>query len=66
MAVFTEVSPEQAQALLTHLQLGELSSLRGIGAGIENTNYFVDCTGEDGHLQRYVLPVPWIAEHWRE
>ena len=18
------------------------------------------------HLQRYVLPVPWIAEHWRE
>ena len=55
MAVFTEVSPEQAQALLDHLQLGTLSSLRGIGAGIENTNYFVDCTGEDGHLQRYVL-----------
>jgi homoserine kinase type II len=55
MAVFTEVSPAQAQALLDHLKLGQLSSLRGIGAGIENTNYFVDCTGEDGHLHRYVL-----------
>ena len=55
MAVFTEVSPAQAQALLDHLQLGTLSSLRGIGAGIENTNYFVDCTGDDGHLHRYVL-----------
>ena len=54
MAVFTEVSPAQAQALLDHLQLGSLSSLRGIGAGIENTNYFVDCT-RDGHLHRYVL-----------
>ena len=50
MAVFTEVSPAQAQTLLDHLQLGRLSSLRGIGAGIENTNYFVDC--ESG---RYVL-----------
>lgn len=55
MAVFTEVSPAQAQALLDHLQLGQLSSLRGIGAGIENTNYFVDCTQADGHLHRYVL-----------
>ena len=54
MAVFTEVSASQAQDLLNHLQLGELSSLRGIGAGIENTNYFVDCT-RDGHLHRYVL-----------
>ena len=55
MAVFTEVTPAQAQALLDHLKLGQLSSLRGIGAGIENTNYFVDCTGDDGHLHRYVL-----------
>ena len=47
MAVFTEVSPAQAQALLDHLALGQLSSLRGIGAGIENTNYFVDC--QDAH-----------------
>jgi len=41
MAVFTEVSTEQAQALVTHLSLGTVQDLRGIGAGIENTNYFV-------------------------
>jgi homoserine kinase type II len=41
MAVFTEVSPEQAQGLLTRLQLGQLQSLQGCASGIENTNYFV-------------------------
>ena len=47
MAVFTEVSPAAAQALLTRLQLVELRALRGIEGGIENTNYFVTTdTGE--------------------
>ena len=41
MAVFTEVSPTEAQALLHRLQLGELVALRGIEGGIENTNYFL-------------------------
>ena len=41
MAVFTEVSPHEAQALLHRLQLGELVELRGIEGGIENTNYFL-------------------------
>ncbi|MDZ7812531.1 MAG: homoserine kinase [Ideonella sp.] len=41
MAVYTDVQPEAAQALLTHLGLGPLQSLTPIGAGIENTNYFV-------------------------
>jgi homoserine kinase type II len=40
MAVFTEVSPDEAQRLLTALNLGTLKSLRGIEGGIENTNYF--------------------------
>ena len=40
MAVFTEVSPEQAQGLLLDLNLGQLTELRGIAGGIENTNYF--------------------------
>ncbi len=42
MAVFTEVSREEAAALLTRLQAGTLLDLQGIGSGIENTNYFVD------------------------
>lgn len=41
MAVFTPVSDNDARALLTHFDLGELVSLRGITAGIENTNYFL-------------------------
>ena len=41
MAVFTEVTASQAQALLDRLDLGQLQSLRGISAGIENTNYFL-------------------------
>jgi homoserine kinase type II len=41
VAVFTEVSEDEAQALLRTLKLGELRTLRGIQGGIENTNYFV-------------------------
>ena len=41
MAVFTEVSEAEAQAFLDPLQVGRLQALRGISAGIENTNYFV-------------------------
>src|SRR5690606_5612629 len=44
MAVFTPVSERDAQQLLTHYTLGELVSLRGITAGIENTNYFLTTT----------------------
>ena len=42
MAVFTEVSTTQAQALADRLDLGPVLGLRGISAGIENTNYFLD------------------------
>lgn len=41
MAVFTPVTPEQASALLTTLDAGELLRLDGISAGIENSNFFV-------------------------
>ncbi|QKO21103.1 homoserine kinase [Rhodoferax sp. BAB1] len=40
MAVFTEVSFDEASALLQDLKLGQLQELRGIQGGIENTNYF--------------------------
>lgn len=42
MAVFTNVSEDQARTLLAQYNLGELINLRGITAGIENTNYFLD------------------------
>ena len=45
MAVFTDVSPAEAGALTLRLGVGELLQLQGIGAGIENTNYFATTTG---------------------
>lgn len=50
MSVFTTVSPEDLQRWLQNYDIGELRELRGIAAGIENTNYFVT-TGAG----RYVL-----------
>ena len=41
MAVYTEVSPDQADTFLGSLGLGPLRTLRAIVSGIENTNYFV-------------------------
>jgi homoserine kinase type II len=41
MAVYTEVSFEQADAFVRRLGHGRLIALQGIGAGIENTNYFI-------------------------
>jgi homoserine kinase type II len=40
MAVFTEVSFDEASALLQALNLGQLQTLEGCAGGIENTNYF--------------------------
>jgi homoserine kinase type II len=44
MAVFTPVSNNDTKHLLTRYTLGDLVSLRGITAGIENTNYFLETT----------------------
>jgi homoserine kinase type II len=42
MAVFTEVSADDAHALLQRIGAGGLIALTPIASGIENTNYFVD------------------------
>jgi len=44
MAVYTDVSFDEAAALVARLGIGELSSLKPIARGIENTNYFADTT----------------------
>ena len=42
MAVYTEVSFDEAADFLQALDLGQLQSLKACSGGIENTNYFVD------------------------
>ncbi len=42
MAVYTEVSYDEAASLVARLGLGTLNALTGIRSGIENTNYFAD------------------------
>jgi homoserine kinase type II len=54
MAVFTEVTEDEARELARRLGLGELHALRGIQGGIENTNYFVT-TLQDGQPREWVL-----------
>ena len=52
MSVFTTLSLEEVRQWLAPFNVGELQHLRGIAAGITNTNYFVDTS-----LNRYVLTV---------
>ena len=54
MAVYTEVSDEQAQALVNTLDLGTLTALQGISGGIENSNFFMT-TEKDGVASTHVL-----------
>jgi homoserine kinase type II len=56
MAVYTEVAFSDAAALLHTLDLGDLTELRGIQGGIENTNYFVT-SERDGATLEHVLTV---------
>ena len=52
MAVFTEVSFDEAARLIEGLGIGELRELAPCAGGIENTNYFADTSAG-----RYVLTV---------
>ena len=52
MAIFTALTRADVAALLDHYSLGTLVDLRGIPAGIENTNYFLDTS-----TGRFVLTV---------
>jgi homoserine kinase type II len=58
MAVFTPVSDHDVRDLLTRYSLGRLVSLRGITAGIENTNFFL--TTDRGE---YVLTIFEVLRH---
>src|ERR1700710_1823456 len=50
MAIYTDVSFDEAASLVDRLGIGRLTIRAGITAGIENTNYFADTS-----TGRYVL-----------
>lgn len=50
MSVYTSVNRNELEQFLQHYPIGELISFKGISAGMENTNYFVDTS-----KGRYVL-----------
>jgi homoserine kinase type II len=55
MAVYTVLDVSDCEELLAHYDLGHYLRHVGIGAGIENTNYFLDTEG--AHHGRFVLTV---------
>jgi homoserine kinase type II len=56
MAVFTEVAQSEAREFVSRLVVGTLTGFRGIQAGIENSNFFVD-TEHDGVTRHWVLTI---------
>ena len=54
--MFTEVSFDEAREFVARLNVGSLTGLRGIKAGIENSNFFVD-TERGGAPAHWVLTI---------
>jgi len=52
MSVFTTLTLQEVQDCLQDFSIGEITELKGIAAGITNTNYFVVT-----HTSRYVLTI---------
>ena len=64
MSVFTAVTEEQLRAFLTRYAVGSLTTFRGIEAGVENTNYFVDTDQGSYVLTLFeVLPIGEVDQY---
>ena len=57
MSVFTTLTLEEVRIWLRDFDLGDIIELRGIAAGITNTNYFVVTQNKRQEQTRYVLTV---------
>jgi len=55
MSVYTTLTPNEVEAFLANYEFRELTNLKATTAGIENTNYFLDCLDRNGQPLRLVL-----------
>ncbi|MFM5952711.1 MAG: homoserine kinase [Novosphingobium sp.] len=55
MAVYTHLGAEELSALISHFDVGELTSAKGIAEGVSNSNWLVETTGRDGAGARFIL-----------
>ena len=49
MAVYTDVAAEDLAEFLTHYEIGELLSYKGIAEGIENSNFLLHTSARRLH-----------------
>jgi homoserine kinase type II len=57
MSVFTTLNLEEVSVWLRGFAIGEIAELKGIAAGITNTNYFVITHNNYGQKTQYVLTI---------
>ncbi|OBV10071.1 homoserine kinase [Erythrobacter dokdonensis] len=55
MAVYTHLGAEDLARLISHYDVGELVSAKGIAEGVSNSNWLVETTGKDGAGARFIL-----------
>lgn len=55
MAVYTQLAAETLAALVTHYDVGELVSAKGIAEGVSNSNWLIETSGADGKGARFIL-----------
>ena len=55
MAVYTHLGAEELATLISHYDVGDLVSAKGIAEGISNSNWLIETTGPDGEGARYIL-----------
>ena len=66
MAVYTQVARHELSHLLEDYQIGELIEFTGIGAGSENTNYFVSTTQGEFVLTLFERVAPHELPYYNE
>jgi homoserine kinase type II len=57
MAVYTELSKQEIELLLSQYDLGDLVDFQEISSGIENTNYFITTSFKGSESKRWVLTI---------